>query len=603
MRSTQLLAELLISGVIFLVSICFYCDATVTQKLFGLCIYPPLDLLVIFLCLAYVIGHFANVVSEKLFEPLQEYFDRIWYKEYGNADEYKEASKILDKMRYDLYTSTHLQVIERLNYHRTFLRLSRSIGLLAAISLLLALIPFSGAYGLKNIIGIIISPVILMLSIWSFKRRRGWFNKSTYLSWKAANKKTVIPALAATTGKQPKIVAFTGGTAFRRINMTLLEKTKNISRIVPVFDSGGSSRILREHFDMLPIGDIRNALITMAPRSGSNRKIARLFNWRLPEDENATMEFDQIIEGTHTLIRDIDFDLKKVIIGYLKRFKDGPNRIKNSNSVPLDLRKGSVGNFILVGAYLSHKNDISSAIYIFRQLCGIEGNVFPVSLEGDIHLGAELIDGNSIKENIFGQDEITTLDRTKYSNQIINEIFFTKENKKNPVRPFPPLPIDSNPSIFAEIEKADTIIIGPGSFFTSIAPHFMVNGIAEAIGKRQNVPKIFIANLTECVESYGQDIEQLLDKLFAIMKSYDKTNEKNSDEINRYITHIIVPKSVPSDYIYDKKETHKRKYLKTGNIGKFQNKYGIKIVEADIEDPWNRGEHDPEVVGEMILNV
>jgi 2-phospho-L-lactate transferase CofD len=64
--------------------------------------------------------------------------------------------------------------------------------------------------------------------------------------------------------KGPKIVVVGGGTGLSTILHGLKEQTSNITAIVTVADDGGSSGRLREQFDMLPPGDIRNCLVALA---------------------------------------------------------------------------------------------------------------------------------------------------------------------------------------------------------------------------------------------------------------------------------------------------------------------------------------------------
>ncbi|MBN3039829.1 MAG: YvcK family protein [Candidatus Omnitrophica bacterium] len=64
--------------------------------------------------------------------------------------------------------------------------------------------------------------------------------------------------------KGPKIVAIGGGTGLSTILEGLKEYTSNITAIVTVADEGGSSGRLREEFGILPPGDIRNCLVSLA---------------------------------------------------------------------------------------------------------------------------------------------------------------------------------------------------------------------------------------------------------------------------------------------------------------------------------------------------
>jgi uncharacterized cofD-like protein len=62
----------------------------------------------------------------------------------------------------------------------------------------------------------------------------------------------------------PRIVAVGGGTGLSVLLSGLKNYTSNISAVVTVADSGGSSGRLRQQFDVLPPGDIRNCLVALA---------------------------------------------------------------------------------------------------------------------------------------------------------------------------------------------------------------------------------------------------------------------------------------------------------------------------------------------------
>lgn len=64
--------------------------------------------------------------------------------------------------------------------------------------------------------------------------------------------------------KGPKITVIGGGTGLSVLLHGLKELTSNITAIVTVADDGGSSGRLREQFDILPPGDIRNCLVALA---------------------------------------------------------------------------------------------------------------------------------------------------------------------------------------------------------------------------------------------------------------------------------------------------------------------------------------------------
>ncbi|TAN59477.1 YvcK family protein [bacterium] len=64
--------------------------------------------------------------------------------------------------------------------------------------------------------------------------------------------------------KGPRIVAVGGGTGLSVMLQGLKEYTTNLSAVVTVADDGGSSGRIRQQFDILPPGDIRNCLVALA---------------------------------------------------------------------------------------------------------------------------------------------------------------------------------------------------------------------------------------------------------------------------------------------------------------------------------------------------
>ena len=82
--------------------------------------------------------------------------------------------------------------------------------------------------------------------------------------------------------KGAKIVVIGGGTGLSVLLHGLKDITSNITAIVTVADDGGSSGRLRNEFDVLPPGDIRNCLVALADAEGLMRE---LFQYRFTEGE------------------------------------------------------------------------------------------------------------------------------------------------------------------------------------------------------------------------------------------------------------------------------------------------------------------------------
>lgn len=79
----------------------------------------------------------------------------------------------------------------------------------------------------------------------------------------------------------PKIVVIGGGTGLSVLLQGLKSVTSNITAIVTVADDGGSSGRLRQQFNVLPPGDIRNCLVALAD---AEPLMQNLFQFRFSDD-------------------------------------------------------------------------------------------------------------------------------------------------------------------------------------------------------------------------------------------------------------------------------------------------------------------------------
>lgn len=79
----------------------------------------------------------------------------------------------------------------------------------------------------------------------------------------------------------PRILAIGGGTGLSVLLQGIKQYTYNITAVVTVADDGGSSGRLRQQFDMVAPGDIRNCLVALANEETMMRE---LFQYRFKKD-------------------------------------------------------------------------------------------------------------------------------------------------------------------------------------------------------------------------------------------------------------------------------------------------------------------------------
>ncbi len=222
--------------------------------------------------------------------------------------------------------------------------------------------------------------------------------------------------------RELNVGCFGGGTGLP----SLLGGLKNnpwlrADAVVTMFDSGGSSGVLRDELGVLPPGDILKCALAL---SRNTREARRVLLARLPTLEDSRL-------GGHT------------------------------------------GGNLLLSMMQRYSGDFLDAIDGLRALLGCRGRVWPVSVQ-QASVCAEYGDGSVTR----GEVEV---DAGQLSGRFIRRIW---------LEPTP----DIHPAVAAAIRKFDAVIIGPGSFYTSLMPIFQVRGVAEAL-KEMKGPVVLVANL------------------------------------------------------------------------------------------------------------
>ena len=80
-----------------------------------------------------------------------------------------------------------------------------------------------------------------------------------------------------------KVVVLGGGTGTYAVLSGLKNYPLDITAIVTMADSGGSARKERDEFGMLPVSDVRKALLALSPEDGDGGFLRDLFNYRFSE--------------------------------------------------------------------------------------------------------------------------------------------------------------------------------------------------------------------------------------------------------------------------------------------------------------------------------
>ena len=232
-----------------------------------------------------------------------------------------------------------------------------------------------------------------------------------------------------------RVVTIGGGSGTFSVLSHMKKYSFNISAIVTMSDSGGSSRRLMDEFRrQVPLGDLRQSLVALA-RNGALWREVFMHRFEQSDDVDGAVE-------------------------------------------QRGVRGHSLGNLILKGLQDINNGDLLLAIEDAQELLNTAGRVLPVTL-AQTSLCADLEDGTMI----CGETNIDT--------RGINNL-----NDLSPIKQLRLIPADAPgcaQSIRA-IRRADTIIIGPGDLFTSIIPNLLVPDIARAV-RESDAEKVYICNL------------------------------------------------------------------------------------------------------------
>jgi uncharacterized cofD-like protein len=194
-----------------------------------------------------------------------------------------------------------------------------------------------------------------------------------------------------------------------------------VNAVVTMFDSGGSSGVLRDQLGVLPPGDVLKCALALAR---NEREARRVLLARLP-----TLEHQRL--GGHT------------------------------------------GGNLLLSMMQQYSGDFLAAVDGLRSLLGCAGRVWPVSIE-QASVCAEYRDGTRTR----GEVEV---DAGHNAGHGVTRLWLEPE-------------VQILPAAAAAIASFDAAVIGPGSFYTSLMPIFLVKGAAEAL-RGVKGPIVLVTNL------------------------------------------------------------------------------------------------------------
>jgi uncharacterized cofD-like protein len=220
---------------------------------------------------------------------------------------------------------------------------------------------------------------------------------------------------SADSGPPPRVVALGGGHGLANSLAALRRVATDLTAVVTVADNGGSSGRLREELDVLPPGDLRQALAALCGDDEWGRTWAEVLQHR--------------------------FATTGALHGH------------------------AVGNLLIVALWELLGGAVDGLDWVGR-LLGAQGRVLPMSavpLNITAQVRGLVPDDRSALTTVRGQVEVAT------ARGDVVEVALEPGD--------PP----ACPETLAALEVADWVVLGPGSWFTSVIPHLLVPELFTAL--------------------------------------------------------------------------------------------------------------------------
>ncbi|MEZ7890949.1 MAG: YvcK family protein [Candidatus Wallbacteria bacterium] len=316
-----------------------------------------------------------------------------------------------------------------------------------------------------------------------------------------------------------------------------------VPKIAIIGGGTGLSTLLRGIREYGNIDSSKNlsAIVTVGDNGGSSGKLREEMNMLPPGD----------IRNCLTALSTEEALLTKL---FQYRFKEG------------SLSGHSFGN-LFIAAMTNITGDFVKAIKESSKILAVSGKVFPSTVT-PLELKAIYEDGT----HVTGESQISLNTGKK-----IRKIELIPEH------------VEALPEAVNEIEKADAIVIGPGSLFTSLVPNLLIRDIKNAIINSGAI-KIYVCNvMTQPGETDG-------------FTASDHLKAINSALGQKVIDYIIISDVENVDPELLERYKQKKAYPVKIDIENLAVQ-GARIVRENISSYSNFLRHDPPKLSKCLLNI
>lgn len=246
----------------------------------------------------------------------------------------------------------------------------------------------------------------------------------------------------------------------------------------------------------------------------------------------------------------------------------------------------TLGNLVLT-ALQETTGTLRESIALCEQLLQTRGHVYPASLENVLLTGTTQDGQRLVGQSVICKSE-TALEHVA-------------------LEPSDP---SANPDAIDAILRADIIVFGPGSLFTSIIPNLLIPDICKAI-HQSKAATVFICSLADVQgETWGLNAAELIKALeihglegrldYAIANN--ESDAKHSGNVTGYFAALgadgqplVAPES--------ERNRATRPVTINEDIVSAIRERGIKVLVRELNDPHRPSWHDPQELAKALASV
>jgi uncharacterized cofD-like protein len=283
-----------------------------------------------------------------------------------------------------------------------------------------------------------------------------------------------------------------------------------------------------------------SAIVTVADDGGSSGRLRKEFDMLPPGDIRDCLV---ALADTEPLMRDL----------FQFRFEKGS-----------PLSGHNFGN-LLITAMTKLTGDFEKAIKASSKVLAIRGQVIPSTLR-KVTLIAKHKNGKTTR----GETNITE------SDQKIDKVYLEPEN------------CEATQDAIEAILKADAIILGPGSLYTSVLPNLLIGDIKKAV-RESMATKIYACNVM--TQSHETDAYSASEHVKAITRHA-------GDDIIDYV--IVNKQKIPREFLEKYKKENAYPVTNDSNVIR---DLGYTVIEENVINTIDHVRHNSDKLTEIIINL